>query len=63
MAAFGGKADMTIAGIRFRGRYWWQSGRALLHCICLLLTQSGHYVVRHCLPLRPNLLCFDWRRP
>jgi hypothetical protein len=30
------------ADVRFRGRYWGQSGHALLHCICLLLTQSGH---------------------
>jgi hypothetical protein len=22
MSAFGGKADMTICGSRFRGRYW-----------------------------------------
>jgi hypothetical protein len=25
-------------------RYWGQSGRALLHCICPLLTQSGHSI-------------------
>jgi hypothetical protein len=31
------------AGIRFRGRYWGQSGHALLHCICPLMTQSGHW--------------------
>ena len=42
MSAFGGKADMTVCGIRFRGRYWGQSGHDVLHCICLLLTQSGH---------------------
>jgi hypothetical protein len=29
--------------MRFRGRYWGQSGRALLHCICPLLTQRGHW--------------------
>ena len=29
MSAFGGKADMTIAGIRFRGRYW---GKADMPC-------------------------------
>ena len=23
-------------------RYWGQSGHAILHCICLLMTQSGH---------------------
>jgi len=27
---------------RYLGRYWGQSGHALLHCICLLMTQSGH---------------------
>jgi hypothetical protein len=42
MSAFGGKADMTVWGIRFRGRYWGQSGRTLLHCKCPLMTQSGH---------------------
>jgi hypothetical protein len=42
MSAFEGKADMTFAGIRFRGRYWGQSGHALLHRTCLLMTQSGH---------------------
>ena len=39
MSAFGGKADMAV---RFRGRYWGQSGHALLHCIRPLMTQSGH---------------------
>jgi hypothetical protein len=33
---------MTFCEIRFRGRYWGQSGHALLHCICPLMTQSGH---------------------
>jgi hypothetical protein len=42
MSAFRGKADMTVAHVRFRGRYWEYSGHALLHCICLLVTQSGH---------------------
>ena len=42
MSAFGGKADMAIAGIRFCGRYWGQSGHGFVHRICLLLTQSGH---------------------
>jgi len=23
-------------------RFWGQSGHAVLHCICLLLTQNGH---------------------
>src|SRR5262249_29185344 len=34
------KADMPIilSNVRFRG----QSGHRLLHCTCLLLTQSGH---------------------
>jgi DMSO/TMAO reductase YedYZ molybdopterin-dependent catalytic subunit len=35
--------EIGFAGIRFRGRYWGQSGRALLHCICPLMTQSGHW--------------------
>ena len=30
MSALGGKADITVARIRFRGRYWGQSGRALV---------------------------------
>ena len=32
----GGKADITVcgSGIRFRGRYWGQSGHRFLHCIC-----------------------------
>src|SRR5262245_3815964 len=42
MSVFGSKPDMTVAGIRFRGRYWGQSGHACLRCTCLLLTQSGH---------------------
>ena len=42
MSTFGGKAERPFAGIRFRGRYWGQSGHALLHCICPLITQSGH---------------------
>src|SRR5262245_40327859 len=29
--------------VRFCGRYWRQSGHALLRCKCLLLTQSGHW--------------------
>src|SRR5262245_4655906 len=33
MSAFGGKADMTVAEFRFRGRYLGQSGHRLLHCI------------------------------
>jgi hypothetical protein len=35
-------AVSPFAGIRFRGRYWGQSGHALLHCRCPLMTQSGH---------------------
>jgi hypothetical protein len=34
--------------VRFRG----QSGRALLHCICPLMTQSGHRFSL-CTPFRP----------
>ena len=30
------------ANVRFRG----QSGHALLHCTCPLLTQSGHHYLR-----------------
>jgi hypothetical protein len=48
MSAFGGKADMTVWGISFRGRYWGQSGRALLHCICPLMTQSGSLFISPC---------------
>jgi len=32
----------ACAEIRFRGRYWGQSGHELVRCICLLMTQSGH---------------------
>jgi hypothetical protein len=42
MSALGGKADMGYCGSPYRGRYWGQSGHALLHCICPLMTQSGH---------------------
>jgi hypothetical protein len=35
-----------------------QSGHALLHCICPLMTQSGHYLTRHPLPLLP--ICYAW---
>jgi hypothetical protein len=43
-SAFGGNADMTSAGIRFRGRYREQSERVVfLRCECLLLTQSGQW--------------------
>ena len=34
------KADMDQCTAHVR--YWGQSGHALLHCKCLLLTQSGH---------------------
>jgi len=27
--------------VRFRGRYWGQSGHGLVQCKCPLLTQSG----------------------
>jgi hypothetical protein len=42
MSLSGVKRTWPFAGIRFRGRYWGQSGHALLHCICPLMTQSGH---------------------
>ena len=32
----------ALPHVRFRGRYWGQSEHDVLHCICLLLTQSGH---------------------
>jgi hypothetical protein len=38
----GGKQTCPGADVCFRGRYWEYSGHALLHCICLLVTQSGH---------------------
>jgi hypothetical protein len=34
MSAFGGKADMTVWDVRFRGRYSGQSGHDLLQCTC-----------------------------
>jgi len=46
MSAFGGKADMTVCGSRFRGRYWGQSGHDFVRCICPLMTQSGHQSAR-----------------
>ena len=30
------------ANVRFRGRYWGQSGHDLVHCTRPLMTQSGH---------------------
>ena len=40
MSAFGGKADMPFCTAHVR--YWGQSGHAVLHCKCPLMTQSGH---------------------
>ena len=40
MSAFGGKADLPIGPLSWS--LLGQSGRALLHCICPLMTQSGH---------------------
>jgi hypothetical protein len=39
------KADIPIlsADVRFCRRYWGNSGHGLLHCKCLLVTQSGHH--------------------
>ena len=54
MSTFGGKADITVCGNRFRGRYWGQSGHALLDCICPLMTQSGH--AQRCLICRNQVL-------
>jgi hypothetical protein len=67
MSAFGGKADMTIceAHVRFCGRYWGQSGHALVQCVCLLMTQSGHgvgivtYVKLGIAVNRPGATCSD----
>ena len=44
-AARADTAGLDLLGqsdVRFFGRYWGQSGHAVLHCTCLLLTQSGH---------------------
>ena len=38
----GVKQTYRFAGIRFRGRYWGQSGHGFLHRKCLLMTQNGH---------------------
>ena len=47
------KADMLSCTAHVR--YWGQSGHAILHCKCPLMTQSGHR--------RPNLIgCENWRR-
>ena len=55
MSAFGVRADIpwTRANVRYwhkadiglcaaNVRYWGQRGHAILHCICPLVTQSGH---------------------
>jgi hypothetical protein len=54
-------ARLLIFDVRFCGRYWVQSGHALLHCICPLMTQSGHFAVSPALLLstktgQPKLL-------
>ena len=38
---------MSYAGVRFRDRYWGQSGHALVQCVCLLMTRSRHSVFTH----------------
>jgi hypothetical protein len=43
VSAFRGKADMDFSDVRFCDRYWGLSGHALLRCLSLLLTQSGHW--------------------
>src|SRR5262245_57070015 len=40
-------AGLSRPGVRFRGRYWGQSGHELVRCIRLLLTQSGHPLPPH----------------
>jgi hypothetical protein len=35
-------ARLLIFDVRFCGRSWVQSGHGFLHCICPLMTQSGH---------------------
>ena len=40
--------DLPAPNVRFCGRCWGLSGHRLLHCTCLLLTQSGN---------RPRTLC------
>jgi hypothetical protein len=42
MSAIGIKQTWRFAEVRFRGRYWGQSGHRLLRRICPLVTQSGH---------------------
>ncbi|HEY6021470.1 MAG TPA: hypothetical protein VIY48_16680, partial [Candidatus Paceibacterota bacterium] len=45
-----GPKQISIVGpradVRFRSRYWRQSGHGLLHCTCLLMTRSGRGLVR-----------------
>src|SRR5262249_55711330 len=50
MSAFGGKADMIFQEIRFRGRYWEQSGHCFLQRTCPLMTQSGHWLTPCLIP-------------
>jgi hypothetical protein len=49
------KADTSLctAHVRFRGRYWGQSGHDLLRRICPLLTQSGPQADTHFKKRRP----------
>jgi hypothetical protein len=54
MSTLGVKRTSPFAGIRFRGRYWGQSGDALLDCICPLMSQSGH--AQRCLICRNQVL-------
>jgi hypothetical protein len=55
---FGLKA-VKIGEVRNQCRYWGQSGHALLHCICPLMTQSGHATGRLCafIARRPVVKC------
>ena len=47
MSAFGGKADMALRGSPPSRSLIGKSGHDVLHCVRLLLTQSGHIEPPH----------------
>ena len=56
MSASSAKADITFAGLRFRGRYWGQGGHSGLRRTCRLLTLSGHPRVQNLESYRSPLI-------
>jgi hypothetical protein len=58
----GVKRTWAFAGIRFRGRYWGQSGRDVLRCERPLMTQSGHPAGANSARVLPWRECEDLHR-